>query len=258
MRVPNRVRGRDERELALMRVAGSIVGAALAEVQRIAAPGMTTGELDSAAETVIRDLGAVPSFKGYHGFPGTICASVNQEIVHGIPGERRLCEGDIVSVDVGTIYEGYQGDAAVTIAIGEITPKAQRLMTATRAALDAAIAQAVSGARLGDISHAVETTAGEYGFDVVREYGGHGIGTQMHEPPRIPNWGPAGKGLVLKTGMTLAIEPMLVADRFETRTLPDGWTVVTADGSLSAHYEHTVAVGVDRAEILTQFNGSLH
>ena len=235
-----------------MRQAGRIVAAVLDEMAvQAARPGVTTAELDRVAEELIRSLGGEPSFKGYRGYPATICASVNEEIVHGIPGERKLVEGDIVSIDVGAIWEGYQGDAAITVAVGQVTPEVQRLMEVTRAALQAAIAAARAGNRLGDISHAVEQTAVQGGFQVVREYGGHGIGRRMHEPPRIPNEGPAGQGLRLRAGMTLAIEPMLTTGNGQTRVLPDLWTVVTARGDLAAHYEHTVLVTQDGAEVLT-------
>ncbi len=241
-----------EDELARMRRAGEIVAKALAAVKTMVRPGVTTLELDTAAEELIRDHGGVPSFKGYHGFPGTICASVNEEIVHGIPGARVLRDGEIVSIDVGVIWEGYQGDSAITVAVGEASPEAQRLMDATQAALVATIAAARDGARLGDVSHAVEATAAGWGYDVVRQYGGHGIGKAMHEAPHVPNWGPAGRGLRLRAGMTMALEPMLTSDGSRTRTLDDGWTVVTANGDLSAHFEHTIVVTKDGGEVLTR------
>lgn len=241
-----------EDELARMRRAGEIVAKALAAVKTMVRPGVTTLEMDTAAEELIRDHGGVPSFKGYHGFPGTICASVNEEIVHGIPGARVLRDGEIVSIDVGVIWEGYQGDSAITVAVGEASPEAQRLMDATQAALAATIAAARDGARLGDVSHAVEATAAGWGYDVVRQYGGHGIGKAMHEAPHVPNWGPAGRGLRLRAGMTMALEPMLTSDGSRTRTLDDGWTVVTANGDLSAHFEHTIVVTKDGGEVLTR------
>ncbi|MCD6303062.1 MAG: type I methionyl aminopeptidase [Anaerolineae bacterium] len=239
-------------ELARMRRAGEIVAEALATMKALVRPGVTTKELDAAAEAVIRKQGGIPSFKGYHGFPAAICASVNEEIVHGIPGARVLQEGEIISLDVGVIWEGYQGDAAVTVAVGQISPEARRLMDATKAALAAAIEAARDGARLGDVSHAVESTAAEWGYDVVRQYGGHGIGKEMHEAPHVPNWGPAGRGLRLRAGMTMALEPMLTSDGSQTRTLEDGWTVVTANGDLSAHYEHTIAVTENGGMVLTR------
>ncbi len=235
-----------------MRAAGHIVARVLEELRVLVAPGITTQELDRAAESMIRKMGGVPSFKGYLGYPASICASVNEEIVHGIPSPRVLVEGDILSLDVGAIWRGYQGDAAITVGVGRISSKAKRLIEATEAALVAGIDAVRAGARLGDVSHAVECAARSVGFEVVREYGGHGIGQRMHEPPRIPNWGPGGRGLVLRPGMTLALEPMLTSGGFETRQLADHWTVVTADGSLSAHFEHTVAVTEEGAEILTR------
>ena len=238
-------------ELDLMHRAGEIVARALARLRELAGPGVTTKELDAAAEELIRDLGAEPSFKGYHGYPATVCASINEQIAHGIPGPRQLLEGDIVSFDVGAIWQGYQGDAAVTVAIGDVPAQVLRLLHTTEAALAAGIQAARGGARLGDVSHAIESVAKRDGFSVVREYGGHGIGRAMHEPPRIPNWGPAGRGLLLEPGMTLAVEPMFTNGGYRTRVLGDGWTVVTADGSLAAHFEHTIAITEDSATILT-------
>jgi methionyl aminopeptidase len=243
-------------ELARMGRAGAIVAEALATMKDLVHPGVSTEELDAAAESVILGRGGVPSFKGYHGFPATICASVDEEIVHGIPSGRVLKEGEIVTVDVGVILDGYQGDVAITVAVGEISPEARRLMDATEASLDAAIAAARDGARLGDISHAVEATAAEWGFDVVRQYGGHGIGKEMHEAPHVPNWGPAGRGLRLRAGMTMALEPMLTSDGSRTRTLDDGWTVVTANGDLSAHFEHTIVVTENGGKVLTRLADS--
>ncbi len=234
-----------------MRDAGRVVGAVLEALRQAIRPGVTTAELDTLAETVIRDMGAIPSFKGYHGFPASICASVNQEIVHGIPGAYTLIEGDILSVDVGAIKNGFQGDAATTVAVGCVSEKAKRLMAGTERALEAGIAAARAGVHLTDISHVVEITARAAKLEVVREYGGHGIGREMHEPPLIWNWGAPGRGPILDTGMTLCIEPMLTLGGFETRTLEDGWTVVTADNSLSAHYEHTILITRDGAEKLT-------
>ncbi len=243
---------RSEQELATMRTAGGIVAQVLQEMERLVAPGVTTGSLDAVAETMIRDLGGVPSFKGYLGFPATICASINEEIVHGIPGERRLNEGDIISIDVGAIWQGYHGDAAITIAVGEIQPELRMLMHATQAALEAGMAAVRAGRRMGDVSHAIERAARAAGCEVVREYGGHGIGRAMHEPPRISNWGPPDVGLRLREGMTFCLEPMLTLGGYATRVLEDGWTVVTADGSPSAHYEHTLTVTKNGAQILTQ------
>ena len=246
------IKRKTARELEPMRRAGWIVAQTLELLRNMVRPGITTRELDRAAEELIRRLGGTPSFKGYRGYPATICTSVNEEIVHGIPGERRLVEGDIISLDVGAIWEGYQGDAAITVGVGRISPQAQHLLEATQRALEAGIAAARAKARLGDISHAVELAARQAGCEVVREYGGHGIGREMHEEPRVPNWGPAGRGLVLEPGMTLALEPMLTLGGFATRVLADQWTVVTADKSLAAHFEHTIVITEDGAEILTR------
>ncbi len=235
-----------------MRRAGEIVARTLELLRSLVVPGVTTQELDREAEALIRKLGGTPSFKGYHGYPATICASINEQIVHGIPGPRKLAAGDIVSLDVGAIYQGYQGDAAITVGVGEISPDAQRLVAVTEAALHAGIAAARADARLGDVSHAIEQVARAAGFEIVREYGGHGIGQQMHESPRILNWGPAGQGVRLREGMTLALEPMLTLGDYHTRVLADKWTVVTVDGSLAAHHEHTIAITSDGAEILTK------
>ncbi|MHB0858379.1 MAG: type I methionyl aminopeptidase [Anaerolineae bacterium] len=249
------VRTKSALELQHMRRAGALVAEALAALRAMVAPGVTTADLDAEAERVIRSLGGIPSFKGYRGYPATICASINAEIVHGIPGPRRLEEGQIVSLDVGAIWEGYQGDSAITVGVGQISENAQRLIEAAEDALRAGIGAVRAGARMGDVSHAIEAMARAQGFAVVREYGGHGIGKAMHESPNIPNWGPAGRGVVLKAGMTFALEPMLVAGDYRTRQLADGWTVVTADGNLAAHSEHTVAVKDDGAEILTRRDG---
>lgn len=200
---------RSPEELEKMRVAGHIVGRVLARMSEIALQGVTTQELDAVAESLIREAGGIPSFKGYHGYPASICASVNEEIVHGIPRDRVLVEGDIVSIDVGAIWQGYHGDAAVTLAVGEISEPAAALMAATKAALEAGIAAVRDGVRLGDVSHAIERSAREAGCEVIREYGGHGIGREMHEPPSIRNWGPPGGGLRLRQGMTICLEPML-------------------------------------------------
>jgi methionyl aminopeptidase len=220
------------------------------------APGVTTLELDRIAEEEIRRHGATPSFKGYLGastvpFPATICASVNEELVHGIPGVRVLREGDIVSVDVGAIVNGLHGDSAFTTGVGEVSAEAQRLMDATRIALERGVAQVRAGARIGDISEAVQTYAEGQGYSVVRQYVGHGIGRAMHEDPQIPNYGVAGKGHLLRKGMAIAIEPMLNVGSWETRQLDDGWTVVTADGALCAHFEDTLAISEDGVEVLT-------
>ncbi len=239
-------------QLDKMRRAGRIVAETLQLLRSLVKPGVSTAELDRVAEAFIRGQGATPSFKGYHGFPASICASVNEEIVHGIPSARVLREGDIISIDTGVIWKGFQGDAAITVAVGEVSEECQRLIRSVEEALYAGIAAVKPGGRIGDISQAVEQVAVRYGFGIVREYGGHGIGRDMHEPPRIPNWGPAGRGLKLERGMTLAIEPMFTVKGSATRLLTDDWTVVTADGSWAAHWEHTVAITEQGAEILTR------
>ena len=229
-------------ELEIMREAGRVTAAALRAVREAVRPGVTTGELDALAEDVIRSAGAAPAFKGYHGFPASLCTSVNAEVVHGIPGKRRLHAGDILSVDCGAIVDGYYGDAARTFPVGEPTDEALRLMKVTSESLEAGIACCVPGQRLYDVSAAVQGIVEAAGFSVVREYVGHGIGRSMHEDPQVPNYGRAGTGPVLQTGVVLAIEPMVNAGGADVRSLDDGWTVVTVDGSLSAHFEHTVAV----------------
>jgi methionyl aminopeptidase len=234
-----------------MREAGRITALALEAVGAAVRPGVTTGRLDEIAESTIRAHGAKPAFKGYRGFPATICASPNDTIVHGIPGSLRLRVGDIFSVDVGAVFQGYYGDSARTFAVGEVSVLAQRLLDATRASLEAGLAQCWPGGRLGDVGHAVQEVAEGAGFSVVREYVGHGIGRDMHEEPSVPNYGTPGRGLELAAGMVLAIEPMVNAGQPATCALDDGWTVVTADGTLSAHFEHTVAVTADGPVVLT-------
>jgi methionyl aminopeptidase len=246
-------------ELAKMRKAGASVAGTISAVLEAVEPGATTLDLDRVAEAYINDQGATPSFKGYRGssstpFPATICASVNHEIVHGIPSRSRvLREGDLVSLDFGAIWEGFHSDSAVTVFVGGVPPstEAERLVKTTEAALEAAIAQVRPGGRLSDIGHAIEQAAEAEGFGLVREFGGHGIGRALHEDPFVQNWGAPGRGPTLRPGLVLALEPMLNLGGDETRMLPDGWTVVTADGSLSAHAEHTVAVTEDGHEILT-------
>ena len=225
-----------------MTVAGAAVAAVHDAVREAAAPGVTTAELDDVAAGVLRQHDCRPSFLGYHGFPATICASPNEKIVHGIPDGYELREGDVLSIDAGAIYEGWHGDAAFTMAIGRVPESVGRLIEVTEAALWAGLSQARPGNRLGDIGHAIEAAALPEGYGVVREYIGHGIGRQMHEAPNVPNYGKPGKGLKLKPGMALAIEPMFNLGTEETRLLDDGWTVVTRDGRLSAHFEHTVAI----------------
>ncbi len=238
-------------EIATMRQAGRIVATILGVLSEQVRPGMKTKELDIIAARELDRLGAKPAFKGYRGFPANLCVSVNDEVVHGIPGERVLDEGDIVSLDIGAIFKGFQGDAAVTVGVGEISSQAEQLMETTEGALKAGIAIAYPGARLGDISAAVQNYAESRGYSVVREYTGHGIGREMHEEPQIPNFGPPGEGPVLKKGMTLALEPMVNVGGWRTRLGNDHWVVFTADGSLSAHFEHTIAITNDGPEVLT-------
>jgi methionyl aminopeptidase len=247
---------KSERELGLMRQAGHIVAEVLQLMRDTVRPGVTTAELDAMAEALIRKRGASPSFKGYHGFPASICASINDQVVHGIPSKKRvLHEGDLVSIDVGAKYRGYHGDAAITLAVGAITPEAQCLMDVTQAALAAGIAAAREGNRLWDVIRAIEGTVYAAGYDVLHGYQGHGIGRQMHEDPGVPNSlaDPRGRppNIVLRQGLTMALEPMVVVGNGEPRVLDDQWTVVTADGSLSAHFEHSLAVTDGVAEILT-------
>ena len=242
---------KSEREIAAIRQAGRVVAKVLEVLKLQVRPGIKTKELDIIAASELKRLGAKPSFKGYRGFPANLCVSVNDEIVHGIPGERVLAEGDIVSLDLGAIVNGFQGDAAITVGVGEISPEAKELMAATEGALNASIRAAHAEARLGDISAAIQHYAESRGYSVVREYTGHGIGREMHEEPQIPNFGLPGTGPVLKKGMTFALEPMLNAGDWRTRVDSDHWTVRTADGSLSAHFEHTIAITDGEAEVLT-------
>jgi methionyl aminopeptidase len=243
---------KSEREIRRMRQAGRIVAMALATLINNIKPGLKTQEIDDIAEREIKRLGGTPSFKGYRGYPASVCVSVNDEIVHGIPGERILKEGDIVSLDLGAIYQGYQGDAARTVGVGSVSIQAEALIQATEGALRAGIMMARDRNHLGDISAAIQNFAESRGFSVVREYTGHGIGSQMHEEPLIPNFGTAGTGLELRKGMTLAIEPMLNVGDWRTRLNSNMWTVHTADGSISAHFENTIAITDGEAEILTR------
>jgi methionyl aminopeptidase len=238
-------------EIEIMREAGRVTACALAAVGAAVRPGVTTGELDDLAAAAIRDAGALPAFKGYHGFPATICASPNSVVVHGIPGRERLVEGDIISVDVGAIVDGYYGDAAFTWPVGEVAPEVARLLEVTQRSLQAGIARCVPGMRLYDISAAVQRVAEGGGFSVVREYVGHGIGRAMHEEPQVPNYGAAGRGPTLQPGMVLAIEPMVNLGGSSVVQAKDGWTVSTADGRPSAHFEHTVAITEDGPVVLT-------
>ncbi|QGP91817.1 Methionine aminopeptidase 1 [Neomoorella glycerini] len=242
---------KSRREIALMREAGRIVARTLAKLKEHIIPGVTTAELDRIAEDYIRDNGAVPAFKGYQGFPASICASVNEEVVHGIPGLKQLAEGDIISIDIGAVKNGYVGDAAVTFPVGAIDAEKQHLLAVTEAALYEGIKQAVVGNRLTDISHAIQTYVERNGLSVVRDYVGHGIGRAMHEDPQVPNFGSPGYGPRLRVGMVLAIEPMVNAGTYEVYTLANRWTVVTRDKKPSAHFEHTVAVTDNGPEILT-------
>ncbi len=238
-------------EIARMRAAGRIVGQLLEEIGRRIRPGVTTAELDRFAEAFIRERGAIPSFKGYRGYPASICTSVNEQVVHGIPGERPLREGDILSVDVGVVLDGYHGDAARTFPVGEVDERARRLLEVTEQALWAGIEQARVGRHLSDIGHAIQRLVESAGLSVVREFVGHGIGRQMHEEPQVPNYGLPGRGVRLRAGMTLAIEPMVNEGASDVTILEDQWTAVTVDGSRSAHFEHTVAITDDGPVVLT-------
>jgi methionyl aminopeptidase len=248
----NRVVLKTPAELAIMRESGRIVAETLALMREHVRPGISTGELDRIAYEHITKRGAVPSFKGYQGFPATICASVNEEVVHGIPGSRVLQDGDLFSVDVGAFYRGFHGDAAITLPVGTITPEAQRLLDVGWQALDVGVAMARPGVRLGDLGAAIQDVIESGGYGVVRDLSGHGVGRRMHEPPSVLNYGERGKGMKLEAGMVIAIEPMLTAGTYETRTLADKWTIITADRGLAVHVEHTVAVTKDGPEILTR------
>jgi len=238
-------------EIAIMREAGRIVAAVIEALTREVRPGVTTAELDNVAVRELNKRGAVSSFKGYRDYPAYICTSVNEEVVHGIPGNRVLREGDIISLDVGAKLNSFHADAAVTLGVGKISPKAQELVDVTRGALEAGIAAARNGARLGDVSAAIQSFAESRNFSVVREYVGHGIGRDLHEDPQVPNFGIGGEGPLLRKGMTIALEPMLNAGVWRTRVADNKWTVVTADGKLSAHFEHTIAITDGMPDILT-------
>jgi methionyl aminopeptidase len=241
-----------QRELEIMREAGRIVALTHQELQKYIKPGITTKELDAIAEKYILGCDAIPSFKGYNGFRGSICASVNEELVHGIPGDRVLREGDIISIDIGAKYNGYHGDSAWTYPVGEISDETQRLLDVTEESLYKGLKEAKPGDRLSNISHAIQTYVEERNFSVVREYVGHGVGQDLHEDPQIPHYGPPNKGPRLKPGMVLAIEPMVNAGTRYVKTLADDWTVVTVDGKVCAHFEHTVAITETGYEILTK------
>jgi methionyl aminopeptidase len=242
---------RSQIEIDKLRRVNQLVGTILAELKLLARPGATTQALDRVAEERVRAAGAEPAFKGYHGYPATICASVNEQVVHGIPSERALVEGDILSIDMGAKLDGYYGDCAVTVAVGRVAPAAAMLLRVTEEGLFRGIDAVKPGARVSDIGAAVQQHVETHGFSVVREFVGHGIGTALHEEPQIANYGPAGRGPRLSEGMVLAIEPMVNAGDAGVKVLADGWTAMTRDGSLSAHFEHTVAVTKDGCEILT-------
>lgn len=242
---------KSDSEIEYMRQAGRITAMTLEKIHEVIKPGVTTGFIDEVAEKFILSQGALPAFKGLYGFPATLCLSVNDEVVHGIPGTRVLHEGDIISVDCGAIYKGYNGDAARTYPVGEISEDAKKLIDVTKESFFQGIVYARKGNRLGDVSHAIQAYVEKQGFSVVRDYVGHGIGKAMHEDPQVPNYGRAGMGVRLSKGMCLAIEPMVNAGRYQVKTLSNDWTVVTADGSLSAHYENTIAILDDGPEILT-------
>lgn len=245
------IKYKSAREIKAMAAAGEIVAEVLEELREAVRPGVTTASLDRIAERRIRSRGGEPAFLGYHNFPASICSSVNEEVVHGIPGLRRLQEGDIISIDVGVLLKGYYGDAAATFPVGRVSPEAEKLITVTRLSLQQAIEAMNRGGRLSDLSHAVQSYVEMESFSVVRSYVGHGIGKQMHEEPQVPNFGLPGRGPVLRAGLVLAIEPMVNAGSWEVRVLEDQWTVVTADGRLSAHFEHTVALGENGPQVLT-------
>jgi methionyl aminopeptidase len=246
---------KNRRELEQMREAGALLASVFEQLRPMVRPGVTTAEIDREAERLIRAGGAAPAFLGYRGFPGSICASINEEVVHGIPGARRLREGDIFGLDIGLELGGFIADSTVTLPIGEISPLARLLLSVTEQALKAGIALARPGKRVGDIGAAIEAVVKPHGFGIVRQFAGHGVGRSMHEAPSVPNYGPPGQGPLLKEGMTLAIEPMINAGGDDVVMLDDSWTVVTADGSLSAQFEHTVAVTASGPWILTEAEG---
>lgn len=240
------------REIEIMREAGKIVALTHQELKKHIVPGITTSKLDEIAEKVIRSYGASPSFKGYNGFTGSICASVNEELVHGIPGNKKLKDGDIISIDIGAFYNGYHGDSAWTYAVGEIDEESKKLLEVTEESLYRGLEEAKAGVRLTNISHSIQSYVEDNGFSVVREYVGHGVGQDLHEDPQIPHYGDPGKGPRLKTGMVLAIEPMVNVGQRYVKTLSDNWTVVTVDGKRCAHFEHTIAITDEGYEILTK------
>ncbi len=244
---------KSERELDFMRRAGAAVAQILEEMAAMVKPGITTADLDRFAESRCKELKVVPVFKGYRGFPGSVCISVNEEVVHGIPSRKKVLKaGDIVGLDFGVSYEGWFGDSARTVEVGKVTPEAHQLVEVTRESLNRAIEQCIEGNRIFDIGHTIQNYVEGFGYGVVREFVGHGIGRALHEEPQVPNYGPKGKGIPLKVGMVLAIEPMINAGTHEVVVLEDGWTAVTADQSLSAHFEHTVAITSKGPEVLTK------
>jgi len=244
--------GKSKKEIEKMRSAGQLVGRVLQELRRMVEPGISTLEIDNAAEKMIREAGALPTFKGYHGFPYSVCASVNEQVVHGFPSKYKLKEGDIFSLDCGVTLEGFVGDTATTVPVGTISEDRARLIEVTEKCLDLAIEQCRPGNRLGDIGWAVQEFAERHGYSVVRDYVGHGIGRQMHEDPQIPNYGKPGQGPKIKAGYVFAVEPMVNMGSQQTKVLADGWTVVTMDGRPSAHVEHTIAITEDGPDVLTR------
>ena len=240
------------RELKIMKEACSISAGALEVAGKAVEPGVTTAEIDRLAEEYIRRRGGEPNFKNYEGYPATACISINNEVIHGIPSEKRkLCAGDIVSIDLGAKFDGYHGDNAATFACGDVSPEAKRLMDTTRESLYEGIRAACAGGRIGDIGHAVQSYVEARGYSVVRQFVGHGVGTHLHEAPEVPNFGTLGRGIRLMPGMTIAIEPMVNAGGYDVKVQPDGWTVLTKDGSLSAHFEHTIVITADGPKIMT-------
>jgi methionyl aminopeptidase len=242
---------RSQAEIAKLRRVNQLVGRILAELRQMVRPGVTTAQIDALAEQRVREAGAEPAFKGYHGYPATVCASVNEQVVHGIPSARALNEGDVVSIDMGARLDGFFGDSAVTVPVGQVSDNATALLRVTEEALFHGIEAVKPGARVSDIGASVQQHVEAHGFSVVREFVGHGIGTALHEDPQIANYGPGGRGPRLSEGMVLAIEPMVNAGKADVKVLADGWTAVTRDGSLSAHFEHTVVVTGEGCEILT-------
>ena len=249
--------GKSQKEIDKMRASGQLVGRVLQELRALAAPGITTLEVDRAAEKMIRDAGAYPTFKGYNGFPFSICASVNEQVVHGFPSPYELKQGDIFSIDVGATLDGFVGDTATTVAVGKVSEERLRLMRITEECLELGIEQCRAGNHLGDIGFAVQSHAEAHGYSIVRDYVGHGIGRQMHEDPQIPNYGKPGKGPKIKKGYVFGLEPMVNMGSLHTKTLKDGWTVVTVDGQPSAHFEHTVAITDEGPEVLTRVRSAV-